>query len=126
MVESIQEFIDGLMQNPTVIAILSTLLSFLVTNIGTIILFAIKVISMKKAELKRQLENDQVIQALEAKYNGKLIELESHIDENMAKIEQHVVTKVQELETQREELINSETVTIEKALEEAKAALRKE
>lgn len=126
MVENIQELIDGLMQNPTIIAILSTLLSFLVANAGTIIIFAIKVISMKKAEIKRQLENDQLIQALEAKYNVKLIDLEKHIDENMAKIEQHVVTKVQELDTQREELINSETVTIEKALEEAKAALRKE
>ena len=126
MIENVKEFIDALMSNPSVIAIASTVVGLVTANAATIILFIVKMISMKKNEIKNREENARVIEALNAKYNGRLTELEKKLDDKLDKVERAVLDKVQELDTAREQLITDESVSIQAALAEAKAALSRE
>ena len=79
MLESIKE----IFQSPEMITLISTIGGILVANAGTIFVFALKYLGLKRAEIKSKVEHNKVVEELEAKYQKKIESLEKKIDESV-------------------------------------------
>lgn len=119
MTETIKEFFSS----PEMIALVTTAISFLTANLGTIIVFAINFIKLKSKELKMKAQSEEVIAQLTAQYNAKIEEFAQHIDNSLNEIEKVVIKKVQEKQDAMAEEIKHETISLEEAIKETKKAL---
>lgn len=119
MTETIKEFFSS----PEMIALVTTAISFLTANLGTLIVFAIKYLRLKAKEMKAKAQSEEVIAQLTAQYNAKIEEFAQHIDMSLDEIEKVVIKKVQEKQDAMEEQIKHETISLEEAIKETKKAL---
>ena len=119
MTEAIKEFFSS----PEMIALVTTAISFLTANLGTLIVFAIKYLRLKAKEMKAKAQSEEVIAQLTAQYNAKIEEFAQHIDMSLDEIEKVVIKKVQEKQDAMEEQIKHETISLEEAIKETKKAL---
>lgn len=119
MTETIKEFFSS----PEMIALVTTAISFLTANLGTLIVFAIKYLRLKAKEMKLKAQSEEVIAQLTAQYNAKIEEFAQHIDMSLDEIEKVVIKKVQEKQDAMEEQIKHETISLEEAIKETKKAL---
>jgi len=119
------ETIKQVLASPEVTAILTTLLSFLTANLGTLLVFAIKYIKLKVKEAKQQAINQETIQKLTAEYEQKIEAFASKIDSSLDRVESVVIKKVKEKEEVENATIEAETLAIAKAIEDTKKALLK-
>lgn len=122
--ENIKEIISQLFQSPEMTALISAAVAYLTANLGTIIVFACKMIKAKNAEIKQRAQSDAVIEALTAEYNAKVELLASKIDEKITKLDNHVTAKMEYIEDERKEEIKKQSVQLQEALTETKKALK--
>lgn len=120
MSETIREFFSS----PEMIALVTTAISFLTANLGTLIVFAIKYIKLKAKEMKLKAQSEEVIAQLTAEYNAKIEVFAQHIDHSLDDIEKVVIKKVQEKQDLIQEEIKQETISLEQAIKDTKKALQ--
>ena len=78
--ENIKEIISQLFQSPEMTALVSAAFAYLTANLGTIIIFACKMIKAKNNEIKQKDQSDAVIEELTAEYNAKVELLANNIE----------------------------------------------
>lgn len=120
MIEAIKEF----MASPEMKALIASVGSLLIANLGTIITFACKYLKLKGKELKMQETYDKVTEELTAHYEAKIEEFASHIDNTLSNVESVVIKKVKDKEEALKEEIKQETISIEEAIKATKESLK--
>ena len=118
------EWLSSIFNSPEATAIFASIIAWLTANAGTLIVFAIKYIKLKAKELKQKAENDEVIAAIEAKYDAKLADLYEKFISKMDSVENKVVNKIAEQDAEHKAQIKAETVQLETAISQVKETLK--
>lgn len=119
MVETIKEFFSS----PEMIALITTAISFLTANLGTLIVFAVKYLKLKATELKNQAQSEKVIEELTARYNAKIEEFAKKVDDSLTKVESAVIKKLDDRDEMQSREIERETIQLEEAIRATKQSL---
>lgn len=110
--ENIKQIITAIMNHPQVIAIISGLVTYLLTNLLVIILFAVKYIKLKGIELSNKQNVDESQKAILRDVNARL-----------DKIEEAILGKIDEQDLARKQKAKETAEQLQAAVEATRASI---
>lgn len=121
----IQNFLNGFFTSTEWATFFAIAVAYLTSNLGAIILFAIKYIKLKATQTKNEATNQDVLESLNKKYNEKIDAMYKDFANKLDKLNTNVIAKMDTEEANKKAAISEQSTELQKTIETIKKAVSK-